>query len=110
MYMVRLFVTIPKPMSNIETSVSPSNTVVFNLWSACLETRREAPPLFNNWTTLCQTNMVIVTNNDYPLHDGAKGADIPEWAYISPSADSSFDLGMAMESEPILVYITAKAA
>jgi hypothetical protein len=76
-----------------------SNTVVFNLWSACLATMNGPAPTFNDWTSSCQADKTSVTNNDYPLHNDTKGVDIPTWAYIALRDGSSFDLGAAIESE-----------
>lgn len=84
--------------SRAEIFLRVSNTVVFNLWSACLEIKNVATPMFNNWTSSCKGNGTSITNNDYPLHDAAKGINIPTWAYINLNADSSFDLGAALQS------------
>jgi hypothetical protein len=42
--------------------------------------------------------MTNITYNDYPLHDIAREVEIPTWAYINLSKDSSFDLGVALYS------------
>ncbi|KIM83446.1 hypothetical protein PILCRDRAFT_7351 [Piloderma croceum F 1598] len=78
-------------------SICTCNTVVFNLWNACLETRNGPAPTFNDWSSACQAHMTSITNNDYPLHNDAKGIDIPTWAYIGLREGSFFDLGAAIE-------------
>lgn len=86
-----------------------SNTVVYNLWSGCLEIRNNTTPKFNTWTALCRPNVIDITYNDYPLHDEASGVDIPTWAYINVSKDSTFDLDAALHSEFLYLYLISKS-
>ncbi|KZP22332.1 hypothetical protein FIBSPDRAFT_859635, partial [Athelia psychrophila] len=75
------------------------NTVVFNLWSACLQSQDEAPLSFTQWTAPCHENKTQVTYGDYPMHGAAKGVQIPTWAYINVTAEGQYDSDGVNDSE-----------
>ncbi|KAF7980372.1 hypothetical protein HWV62_38833 [Athelia sp. TMB] len=67
------------------------NTVVFNLWSACLQSNDKSTPNFTHWTQPCAANHTQVTYGDYPMHGALKGVQIPTWAYVNVTSDGHYD-------------------
>lgn len=76
-----------------------SNTVLFNIWSACLQSRDQATPYFGRWIEPCAGNMTQVTYLDYPLHNAVKGVNIPTWAYLNVTAAGEYDSNGVNASE-----------
>ncbi|THH18642.1 hypothetical protein EW146_g2368 [Bondarzewia mesenterica] len=86
-----------------------SNTIVYNLASACAlctvnangssivsgDTSGLLPP-FSDWTSAC-TAPLIVSWIDYPLHKILDEARVPKWAFNPLTSDKMFNLSRALQ-------------
>lgn len=88
-------------LAAIGTNFGGSNTVVFNLWAACIQGwgNQNQSLSFSDWTYPCSGNGSTVTYKDYPLHEDAQGVDIPSWAYLNITKEDTFDIFGALNGE-----------
>ncbi|KAG5640800.1 hypothetical protein DXG03_006964 [Asterophora parasitica] len=93
MYLVRSFIELATLFT---THPGHSNTVFFNIWSACLLSDGDATlPLYKDWISQCQKKS-LDPKDGYPKQFAGK-VDIPQWAAIGIPGNLTFDYATAIQ-------------
>ncbi|KAG5640742.1 hypothetical protein DXG03_007358 [Asterophora parasitica] len=93
MYLVCILVELATLFT---THPGHSNTVFFNIWSACLLSDGDATlPLYKDWISECQKKS-LDPKDGYPKQFAGK-VDIPQWAAIGIPGNLTFDYATAIQ-------------
>ena len=74
-----------------------SNTVVYNLLSACVLCQGGVPSAFADWAAPCAASAVAY--GSYPDTQLAADVGTPRWAYVALDDNGAFDVAHALAGE-----------